>query len=500
VFDEPERFAPWKRFLIGSLLLIVVAAIVASLTAFSQREDVVEAFGKSKIKQDISPYLAHSTGGPQTMLLIGSDRRKGDKKFGYAARSDTMMLVRLDPSKNVTTVLSIPRDLRVTIPGRGVAKFNESYSDGGPKLVLKTIKEAFGLDVTHVAEVDFHGFAQAVDAIKCVYVDVDRKYFHSNVGLVYGEQFAAININAGYQKLCGYRALDYVRFRHFDSDIYRAARQQGFMRQAKQQVGVTQLFTSAKKLKKVVADNVHTDAGLSNGKNLQRLLTLAVKSAGKPVYQVQMNNVSTPTIGGASYVVVSNADMKRAAKSFLKGPRQKGAVAPETGSTAATAKPKKKRGRVRGLPSSMSYAKAAGQKQAFLAKAGKVQIKLPVFYPTAMVNGATYQDASTRGYRMTKTNGKRVSAYRIVAKLADSSNGDYYGVQGVNWEDPPILKNPSETRRIKGRDYDLYYEGGKLGLVAFHRDGASYWVSNTLLRKLTEKQMLALATSLRVRR
>lgn len=495
MFDEPERFAPWKRFLLGSTLLIIIAAIVASLTAFSQREDVVEKIKENSIKGNISKYLDGATGGPQTMLLIGSDRRKGDKS-AYGARSDTMMLVRLDPSKNVTTVLSIPRDLQVTIPGRGVAKFNESYSDGGPKLVVQTIKEALGLKVNHVAEVDFHGFAQAVDAIDCVYQDVDRKYFHSNVGLVYGAQFAAINIKAGYQKLCGYRALDYVRFRHFDSDIYRGARQQSFLRQAKQQVGVTQLFTSAKKLKKIVAENIHTDNRLASGKNLQRLLTLAVKSAGKPVYQVQFDDLATPTIGGASYVTVSNAGLKKAAKTFLKGPRQKGAAAPaEAGSTPATATPKKK-GRVTGLPGSMSYAKDAGKKQAGLAK---IHINLPVFYPTAIVNGAAYQDASTRGYRMTTANGQRVSAYRIVAKLSGSA-GDYYGVQGVNWNHPPILKNPSEVRRVKGRDYELFYEGGKLALVAFHREGASYWVSNTLLRKLTEKQMLALATSLRVSR
>ena len=90
-----------------------------------------------------------------------------------------------------------------------------------------------------------------------------------------------------------------------------------------------------------------------------------------------------------------------------------------------------------------------------------------------------------------------MSAYRIVAKLNNSS-GNYYGIQGVNWSDPPILKNPSESRRIGGRTYDLYYEGNKLALVAFHRGGASYWVANTLLRKLNEKQMLTLAQSLRV--
>jgi hypothetical protein len=141
----------------------------------------------------------------------------------------------------------------------------------------------------------------------------------------------------------------------------------------------------------------------------------------------------------------------------------------------------------------MSYAKAAGKEQAFFAGVG---INLPVFYPTALVKGASYQDASTRGYRMTKPDGKRVSAYRIVAKL-DNSSGNYYGIQGVNWSDPPILKNPSESRKIGGRIYDLYYEGNKLALVAFHRGEASYWVANTLLRKLNEKQMLTLAQSLR---
>lgn len=479
------------------MTLVIVAAVVASLTAFSQREDFVATIKKNEIK-GISKYLDGATGGPQTILLIGADTRKGDKKLGLKPRSDTMMLVRMDPSKDVTTVLSIPRDLRISIPGRGVTKFNESYSLGGAKLVVRTIKESLGIEVNHVAEVDFNGFAQAVDAIDCVYIDVDRKYFNSNVGRVYGAQFAAINIKAGYQKLCGYRALDYVRFRHYDSDIFREARQQDFLRQAKQQVGVTELFTSAKRLKKIVANNIRTDNALSSGKNLQRLLTLAVKSSGKPVYQVEFDNVTTPTLGGVSYVVVSNENLARAAKVFKRGPRQKGEVAGDvgaTGATGATTKPKRKRGRGGGLPPTMRKDKSAGTKQAYLAGVG---VRIPVFYPTAIVNGAQYQDQSTRGYRMTTADGKRVSAYRIVAKMSGSP-GDYYGVQGVNWADPPILKNPSEIRKVRGREYKLFYEGGKLALVAFHRGGYSYWVANTLTRKLKERQMLALAQSLRLK-
>lgn len=479
---------------------MLVAATVATLAAFSQREDVVAVFKEQALDDGVSRYLKGSTGGPQTILLIGSDRRKSDRKYGLKPRSDTMMLVRLDPNKNVTTVLSMPRDLKVNIPGHGVSKINDSYSLGGPRLTVRTIQENLpGVEINHVANVDFAGFRRAVDAIKCVYVDVDRRYFNSNVGKVYGDQFAEINIKAGYQKLCGTKALDYVRFRHYDDDLYRAARQQSFMRQAKQQVGVTELFASAKQIKKIIAENIRVDRALADGSNLQRFLTLAVRSSGKPIYQVQIPNTSTPTEGGVSYVVASNASLKKAARTFMKGPKQKGEVADSpTASTGATTKekPKKTVRKTPGLAKNMVWAKEEGKNQAVIAG---FRIGLPVFYPTAKISGASYQEKSTRAYRMTTADGKRASAYRIVAKLPNS-NGDYYGVQGVYWTDPPILKNPSETRRVKGRDYNLYYEGSKLGLVSFQRDGASYWVSNTLARKLSEKQMLAIAASLRMRK
>ncbi|MBJ7354831.1 MAG: LCP family protein [Thermoleophilaceae bacterium] len=488
MFDDQESQSPKRRFIYGSLLLVVVAALVSSVMAFAARDSVLP-----QAIAGIAPTPKYE-GGPQTVLLIGADTRKGDKKLGVKARSDTMMLVRLDPDNNVTTVLSIPRDLRVKIPGHGTDKFNASYSYGGTKLVMETIKDTFGIEVQRVAEVDFHGFAQAVDAVDCVYVDVDRKYFNNNVGKVYADQFAAINIKAGYQKLCGYRALDYVRFRHYDDDMYREARQQGFLRQAKQQVGVGNLLTNASKLSKVVNRNIRTDRWLTSGANFQKFLRLAAESSGKPVFQVAIPNSTTPTIGGASYVVASNASMKKAADVFLEGPRQKGANHKADAAGSDEKPPVKRAKRSGNLPASMSYAKDAGKKQAFFASVG---INLPVFYPTALVNGASYVDTSTRGYRMTKPDGKRVSAYRIVAKM-NSASGEYYGVQGVNWDDPPILKNPSESRKIGGRTYDLYYEGNKLALVAFHRDGASYWVANTLLRKLKEREMLALAQSLRV--
>ncbi|MFY9488255.1 MAG: LCP family protein [Solirubrobacterales bacterium] len=495
MFREPERFAPWKRFLIGSMLIVLIAATVATLTAFSERQDLAEVFEERALDSDISPWLERVSSGPQTILLIGSDSRKSDRKYGLKPRSDTMMLVRLDPSLTVTPVLSMPRDLKVTIPGRGVAKINEAFSLGGAKLVIRTITQETGIKINHVVNIDFRGFTQAVDRIGCVYMDVDRRYFNNNVGLYAGEAFAAIDIKAGYQKLCGQKALDYVRFRHFDSDILRGARQQTFLRQAKQQVGVVELFGSAKDLKNIIAKNTRTDRGLASGRNLQRLLTLAVQSAGNPIYQVNIPNLGYDN-EGASYVIASASSMRKAARIFRNGPPgAKAKKAPDvtgaTGSTTAKKKVKRSSGTA-ALPNGMIDAKSEGQKQAMAAGFG---IKLPVYYPTIRLANGKYRDP--RAYRLTTTDNRRASAWRIVFETREL--GEYYGIQGVNWEDPPILKNPSETRKIGKRTFQLYYEGSKLGMIAFKKDGASFWIQNTLTRTLTEKQMLGLARSLRKR-
>ena len=112
-------------------------------------------------------------------MIIGSDKRNEEisGKFGL---SDTTMLLRLDPDRNAIALFSLPRDLKVNIPGSGSDKLNAAYSLGGPKLTLQTVKQLTGLQVNHLVNVDFDGFARAVNAIDCVYVDVDRRYFHQN--------------------------------------------------------------------------------------------------------------------------------------------------------------------------------------------------------------------------------------------------------------------------------------------------------------------------------
>ena len=99
--------------------------------------------------------------------------------------------------------------------------------------------------------VDFTGFARAVNAIGCVYVDVDHRYFHQNGPYSSSSDYAEINLQPGYQALCGFDALSFVRYRHTDNDIVRAARQQAFLREARAKVPPERLIEDRKKLIKI---------------------------------------------------------------------------------------------------------------------------------------------------------------------------------------------------------------------------------------------------------
>ena len=174
-------------------------------------------------------------GQPATALIIGYDRRR--RREGTVSRSDTVMLVRADPDTKSVSLMSFPRDLFVEIhcPGRAPfgARINNAYATCGTKGTLETVRKLTGLPINYLITVNFRGFRQLVDAIGGIWMDVDRRYFNDRGG-DFG--YATINLFPGYQKLGGYQALDFVRYRHTDSDLYRVARQQLFVRAFKDQI------------------------------------------------------------------------------------------------------------------------------------------------------------------------------------------------------------------------------------------------------------------------
>ena len=236
---KPKRY--WWRFLLGSFLIVLATAGATAASGIVFFDDLADALSHNDRFAKLERLLANvDSGEPQNILILGSDKRASEP--GDPGRSDTTMLLRLDPDHNAIALMTIPRDLKVEIPGYGTEKFNAAYTYGGPKLTLQVVKELTGLPINHVVNVDFLGFVRAVNAIGCVYVDVDRRYYHSNDGLAASEQYAEINVQPGYQLLCGKDALEYVRYRHTDTDLVRAARQQDFLRAARQRVPIGDLF------------------------------------------------------------------------------------------------------------------------------------------------------------------------------------------------------------------------------------------------------------------
>jgi hypothetical protein len=105
-----------------------------------------------------------------------------------------------------------------------------------------------------------------------------------------------------------------------------------------------------------------------------------------------------------------------------------------------------------------------------------------------------------RVYHFKDTSEKRHAAYRMMLAVELPDGVHYFGVQGIQgWSDPPILSGPSITEEIRGREYEVFLDGDRVKLVAWHRGENTYWVSNSLLRVLTNEQMIGIARSARVK-
>ncbi|MFL5821187.1 MAG: LCP family protein [Solirubrobacteraceae bacterium] len=468
----------WKRFLAAGIVVAALSAIATATAGLLELRDYASSLSHGGKRLNLgSDITAAEAGAPQTILLIGSDARVAERRRGIRGNSDTMILVRLDPTKRANAVLSIPRDLKVTIDmpngSAKTAKINNAYLEGGPRLTVQTIKRVLGVGVNHVVNLNFRAFKEAVNRIGCVYVDIDRRYFNADA-LAY----ATINVEPGYQKLCGEKALDYVRYRHADSDLVRAARQQDFLRQAKDQVGVRRIIEDRKQFVRLFGRYAETD--IRGTDEILQIFKLVAFSIGHPIREVHFR-----TTLGPSYVTSTPRQLQETVNEFLHAQETPGPRGPAAGRGAA---------RRRHRPSSASLGLESdtrfGEDQA-IAAAPKVHF--PVLYPRLRVAGSVYVDLP-RTYTIQDYDGRPHQAYRMV--IDKGTVGEYYGVQGMSWTDPPILSGAQATRGRGGRTLDLVYDGDHLRLVALRTPQAVYWVSNTLLLSLPNRQMLAIANSL----
>jgi LCP family protein required for cell wall assembly len=229
------------RILLGTIIAISVLAVGIGGGAYLWLHQQVTAIKAHSVAVKVAERKLDIPlpGQAAIALVVGYDQRQG-AEFSNVSRSDTVMLLRADPHTKTISMLSFPRDLIVPIYcGKGYTgvhdRINSAYARCGPTGTLETVKHLTGLPVQYLITVNFHGFKEIVDKLGGVWLDIDRRYYNRNDGSA-ATDFSNINLQPGYQLLTGGSALSFVRYRHTDSDLYRLARQQEFVRAMKEQV------------------------------------------------------------------------------------------------------------------------------------------------------------------------------------------------------------------------------------------------------------------------
>jgi polyisoprenyl-teichoic acid--peptidoglycan teichoic acid transferase len=268
---------------------------------------------------------------PAVAIVIGYDMRAGDPSAG--SRSDTLMLVRVDPESDAVTMLSFPRDLIVSHPGceghpSWTGRINEAYAYCGPRGSVSTVKELTGIPINYMITVNFRAFRNIVDRLDGVYMDVDRRYFNDNSDG--GDSYATIDLKPGYQHLDGRDALDFVRFRHTDSDLYRVVRQQEFVKALKQRVSSTWDIFELPGIVKTVTENIEVAKGGGKAISSGEVLSYAQALYGLPAGNFQQ--VPLEGVSGYNELEIVDGSLQEAVRRFLN-PDTK---APERAITVAT--------------------------------------------------------------------------------------------------------------------------------------------------------------------
>jgi LCP family protein required for cell wall assembly len=313
------------RIVIGTLIIIsslVLAVAGGAYLYFHQSVATVRAHTPSVVRasKTLDIPLAHQAA---IALVIGYDHRAGVES-NRPSLSDTLMLVRADPSTKTISLLSFPRDLDVPIycprsksDAQGYVassndRINSAYSRCGETGTVLTIKHLTGLPINYLITVNFHGFKEVVDKLGGVWMDVDRRYYNKNTGAYYND-YANINLQPGYQLLSGQQALDFVRFRHTDDDLHRNARQQEFVQALRAQVSQNFSYLELPSLVGSITKNIEVGEGghaLSGDQVLQYALFAQTLPSGR-VFQNRIQNVQC-SLGCQA----SSTDMQSAVDAF----------------------------------------------------------------------------------------------------------------------------------------------------------------------------------------
>jgi LCP family protein required for cell wall assembly len=262
-----------KALIIITIVLCCLAAAVGFTISLAARIALLDVFFALT---PTVPALPESN-----ILVLGVD-----DVFGH--RSDTIMVLHIDPEKKTAAVISIPRDTIVTIPGRGLDKINHAFAYGGAELARSTAEEFLRIRIPYHVIVDLAGIENLIDQVGGVPVNVEKRMYYVDYA---GDLH--IDLQPGMQKLNGKQAMGYLRFRHSDNDFARIGRQQKFI-----QALASELMKRENILK---APNLFLSLLSCVDTNLNSREILGLSLALRGAYEI--NNFRMSTIPGSDFMV-----------------------------------------------------------------------------------------------------------------------------------------------------------------------------------------------------
>ena len=322
----------WPRRVLIVTNVIVAVLVIAAASVYGYTQWRFGQIKRIAVPTLVQPAKSEPPGSPFTVLVVGSDSRAvltgpGDQQFNdknnpvTGQRSDTIMLLHVDPKNTRASILSIPRDLWVQIPGKPFKQRINTTFDAGPALLVQAIKDDLGIAVDHYIEVNFDSFRQIVNAVGGV-----KEYFPTPAR----DAFSLLRIaNAGCVTMTGDQALAFVRARHYEyylngrwqfeaeSDLARIRRQQSFIKKMLDKAQSSGL-TDPLRLNGVIGA-VTTNLTLDSGFSRSQLLTLAKRF--RAINPAGLASATLPTteavIQSNDVLLLKQPDAQQAIAQFL---------------------------------------------------------------------------------------------------------------------------------------------------------------------------------------
>ncbi|OCA88281.1 LytR family transcriptional regulator [Bacillus sp. FJAT-27225] len=286
----------WLRVLLITFALLFIGVGVYVLSVYSSLTNAVERMHDPidrEVSEKRTEEVSLKKATPFSVLLLGVDERQGDR-----GRSDTIIVLTVNPDQESVKMLSIPRDTRTEIIGRGTTdKINHAYAFGGVEMSMATVENFLDIPIDYVVQINMEGFQDIVDSVGGVTVVNDLDFTHEGTHFPKGE----ITLN-------GEDALNYSRMRYEDprGDYGRQLRQRQIIQAVIQEGASLSTLTNYGDIFKALGDNVKTNLTFSEMITIQS----NYKTASKSIEQIQVQ-ATGKMIDGVSYQIINNEEKSR---------------------------------------------------------------------------------------------------------------------------------------------------------------------------------------------